>query len=282
MLPRFFIDRPIFAWVIAIFIVLAGVVAITQLPITQYPKVAPPTVTVNVTYPGASAQQIEESVLELIEREINGTPKMIYMEAAALANGTGSLTISFEPGTDGDQAQIEVQNRVARVQSRLPASVTQNGVRVDQSRSNFLMIVGVETKNVDDLPAVADYASRSIMPELQRMGGVGQVQLFAAERAMRMLDAGARREDVAAEVFSYLSRAVAHMVADAHRRTRLDSALISGGVASSGLLRELRPARLSRLDCPVSIYWGRPELSGDNACGVALIGWEEFYDGKHH
>ena len=186
MLPRFFIDRPIFAWVIAIFIVLAGMVAITQLPITQYPKVAPPTVTVNVVYPGASAQQIEESVLELIEREINGTPKMIYMEAGALANGTGTLTISFEPGTDGDQAQIEVQNRVARVQSRLPASVTQNGVRVDQSRSNFLMIVAVQAKNVDDLPAVADYASRAIMPELQRLDGVGQVQLFAAERAMRI------------------------------------------------------------------------------------------------
>ena len=119
MLPRFFIDRPIFAWVIAIFIVLAGMVAITQLPITQYPKIAPPTVTVNVVYPGASAQQIEESVLELIEREINGTPKMIYMEAGALANGTGTLTISFEPGTDGDQAQIEVQNRVAQALPRL-------------------------------------------------------------------------------------------------------------------------------------------------------------------
>lgn len=186
MLPRFFIDRPIFAWVIAIFIILAGLLSLTQLPIAQYPTVAPPTVTVNVVYPGASAQQIEESVLELIEREINGTPNMIYMEAAALANGTGSLTISFEPGTDADMAQIEVQNRVARVQSRLPASVIQNGVRVDQSRSNFLMIVAVQTERVESLPFAADYVSRSVMPEIQRLDGVGQVQLFAAENAMRI------------------------------------------------------------------------------------------------
>ncbi len=186
MLPRFFIDRPIFAWVIAIFIVLAGVMSITQLPIAQYPDVAPPTVTVNVTYPGASAQQIEESVLELIEREINGTPNMIYMEAAALANGTGSLTISFEPGTDPDMSQIEVQNRVARVESRLPAAVTQQGLRVDQSRSNFLMVVGLMTDKEEDMISVADYASRNVMPELQRIDGVGQVQFFAAENSMRI------------------------------------------------------------------------------------------------
>ncbi|NLF28833.1 MAG: O-sialoglycoprotein endopeptidase [Clostridiales bacterium] len=122
--------------------------------------------------------------------------------------------------------------------------------------------------------------ARSAMPLSHRDGNVSFSGVEA--EAMRMLDAGKSKEDVAAEVFSYLARAVAHMVADAHRRTRLENALISGGVASSGLLRELLPARLSRLDCPVSIHWGRPELSGDNACGVALIGWEEYCDGKHH
>ncbi|NLD58493.1 MAG: O-sialoglycoprotein endopeptidase [Clostridiales bacterium] len=122
--------------------------------------------------------------------------------------------------------------------------------------------------------------ARSAMPLAHRDG---DVSFSGAEaEAMRMLDAGARPEDVAAEVFSYLVRAVARLISDAYRRTRLASALISGGVASSGLLRELLPARLSRLDCPVNIHWGAPELSGDNACGVALIGWEEFCDGKHH
>ena len=110
-MAKFFIDRPIFAWVIALFIIVMGSVAITQLPVSQYPPVAPPSIVISVGYPGASAQTLEDSVLSVIEREMNGSPGLIYMESVAQANGTGSITISFEPGTNADLAQVDVQNR---------------------------------------------------------------------------------------------------------------------------------------------------------------------------
>ena len=186
-MAKFFIDRPIFAWVIALFICVLGTVAITQLPIAQYPPVAPPTIVINAAYPGASAQTLEDSVLAVIEREMNGSPGMIYMESIAQADGTGSLTISFEPGTDPDMAQVDVQNRLARATPRLPSVVTQQGVRVDKSRSNFLLFAMLSSKNPDiDITALSDYASRNILPELQRLPGIGQVQMFGAERAMRI------------------------------------------------------------------------------------------------
>ena len=138
-MARFFIDRPIFAWVIALFIMVLGGVAIKQLPIAQYPTVAPPSIVVSVAYPGASAQTLEDSVISVIEREMNGAQGMIYMESTSQANGTGSITISFETGTNPDLAQVDVQNRLARATPRLPAAVTQQGVRVDKARSNFLL-----------------------------------------------------------------------------------------------------------------------------------------------
>src|SRR5512143_2798443 len=118
-MASFFIDRPIFAWVIALFIGVFGAVAITQLPIAQYPPVAPPSIVVSATYPGASAQTLEDSVLSVIEREMNGSPGLIYMESVAQANGTGQITISYEPGTNADLAQVDVQNRLSRAAPRL-------------------------------------------------------------------------------------------------------------------------------------------------------------------
>jgi multidrug efflux pump len=186
-MAKFFIDRPVFAWVIALFVCVLGLVSIKQLPIAQYPPVAPPTIVVNAAYPGASAQTLEESVLSVIEREMNGSPGMIYMESVAQADGTGSITISFEPGTDPDMAQVDVQNRLSRATPRLPAVVTQQGVRVDKSRSNFLLFTMLSSKNPDiDTATLSDYAARNIVPELQRLPGIGQVQLFGAERAMRI------------------------------------------------------------------------------------------------
>ena len=138
-MAKFFIDRPIFAWVIALFIVVLGLVSIKQLPVAQYPPVAPPTIVISTAYPGASAQTLEDSVLSVIEREMNGSPGMIYMESVAQANGTGTITLSFEPGTNADLAQVEVQNRLSRATPRLPAVVNQQGVRVEKSRSNFLL-----------------------------------------------------------------------------------------------------------------------------------------------
>ena len=186
-MAKFFIERPIFAWVVAIFIMVAGAVSITQLPIAQYPAVAPPTIQVSVAYPGATAQTLEDSVLAVIEREMNGATGLAYMEATAQANGTGSIVLSFEPGTNDDMAQVDVQNRLSRATPRLPAAVTQQGVRVDKSRSNFLLfsMLTSETPNVS-IDALNDYAARNIVPELQRLPGVGSVTQFGSERAMRV------------------------------------------------------------------------------------------------
>jgi multidrug efflux pump len=186
-MAHFFIDRPIFAWVIALFVIVLGAVSITQLPIEQYPPVAPPSVVVSASYPGASAQTLEDSVLSVIEQEMNGLPGLIYMEAVAQANGTGNLTLSFETGTNPDLAQVDVQNRLARATPRLPAAVIQQGVRVDKASGNFLMFVMLSSNDGSLAPvALGDYGSRSVVPELQRVPGVGQVRLFGTERAMRI------------------------------------------------------------------------------------------------
>jgi multidrug efflux pump len=186
-MAKFFIDRPIFAWVIALFILVVGSVAVTQLPIAQYPPVAPPSIVVTAAYPGASAQTLEDSVLSVIEREMNGAPGLIYMESVAQANGSGTLTLSFETGTNPDLAQVDVQNRLARASPRLPQAVTQQGVRVDKSRSNFLLFTILSSSNpAIDPVGLGDYASRNVIPELQRLPGIGQAQLFGTERAMRI------------------------------------------------------------------------------------------------
>ena len=186
-MARFFIDRPVFAWVIALFVMVFGAVAITQLPIAQYPSVAPPSIVVSAVYPGASAQTLEDSVISVIEREMNGSPGLMHMESVSQANGTGSITLSFEPGTNPDLAQVDVQNRLARATPRLPAVVTQQGVRVEKARSNFLLftILSSDNPQIDPI-ALGDYAARNVLPEIQRIPGVGQARLFGTERAMRV------------------------------------------------------------------------------------------------
>ena len=186
-MPKFFIDRPIFAWVIALFIVVMGSIAVTQLPISQYPPVAPPSIVVSAAYPGASAKTLEDSVLSVIEREMNGAPGLIYMEAVAQANGTGNITLSFQPGTNADLAQVDVQNRLARATPRLPQVVTQQGVRVEKANANFLLFTILSSTNpAIDPVGLGDYAARNVIPELQRLPGIGQAQLFGTERAMRI------------------------------------------------------------------------------------------------
>lgn len=186
-MAKFFIDRPIFAWVIALFIVVLGAVAIRQLPISQYPPVAPPAVVISAAYPGASARTLEESVITVIEQEMNGSPGLIYMESVTQANGTGQITLSFEPGTNADMAQVDVQNRLSRATPRLPSAVTQQGVRVEKSRSNFLLFTILSSDDPNFTPVdLGDYASRNVLPEIQRIPGVGQAQLFGTEAAMRV------------------------------------------------------------------------------------------------
>ncbi len=186
-MARFFIDRPIFAWVIALFIMVMGAVAITQLPIAQYPPVAPPSIVITAAYPGASAQTLEDSVISVIEREMNGSPGLIYMESISQANGTGTITLSFETNTSPDLAQVDVQNRIQRATPRLPQSVVQQGVRVEKARANFLMFTILSSDDPKwDPIALGDYASRTVLPEIQRIPGVGQAQLFGTEKAMRI------------------------------------------------------------------------------------------------
>jgi multidrug efflux pump len=184
---RFFIDRPIFAWVIALFIIVGGLVSITQLPIAQYPPVAPPTIVVTASYPGASASTLEEAVISVIEQEMNGSPGLIYMESVTQASGVGQITLSFDPGVNPDLAQVDVQNRLSRATPRLPAAVTQQGVRVDKARSNFLLFTILSSDDPKITPVeLGDYASRAVLPEIQRLPGVGQAQLFGTEQAMRI------------------------------------------------------------------------------------------------
>src|SRR5574343_1121812 len=186
-MSRFFIDRPIFAWVIALFILIFRGVAITKLPIAQYPTVAPPSIVISATYPGASAKTLDESVVSVIEQELNGAPGLAYMESVSQANGTTAITVTFESGTNIDLAQVEVQNRLSRANSRLPTSVTQQGVRVEKSRSNFLMFVIMSSSDGSmDPVALGDYAARNVIPEIQRTPGVGTAQQFGTERAMRI------------------------------------------------------------------------------------------------
>jgi multidrug efflux pump len=186
-MAQFFIDRPIFAWVIALFILVFGGVAIKQLPVAQYPTVAPPSIILTATYPGASAQTLEDSVIGVIEQEMNGSPGLIYMESVSQSNGVGTITLTYESGTNADLAQVDVQNRLSRAAPRLPAAVTQQGVRVDKARSNFLLFTILSSDNpAFDPIALGDYASRTVLPEIQRIAGVGQAQLFGTERSMRI------------------------------------------------------------------------------------------------
>lgn len=186
-MSKFFIHRPIFAWVITIFVIIAGVISITKLPIAQFPSVAPPTINVTATYPGATSQTMTDSVLQLIEREINGAQGLMYMESSAPAGGQGTLTVTFAPGTNPDLAQVDVQNRLARVLPRLPQVVQALGVRVDKSMSNFLMILAFQAASGEtSRDDIADYVNRNVVPEIQRLDGVGKAQLFAAGRAMRL------------------------------------------------------------------------------------------------
>ena len=186
-MAKFFIDRPVFAWVIALFILLAGALSITRLPIAQYPTIAPPSIVVTANYPGASAKTLDDSVTSLIEQEINGADGLQYMESQSEANGQTQITVTFQPGTDADLAAVDVQNRLKRVEARLPQAVMQQGVQVTKARSNFLLFITLSsTDGRLDPVALGDYLSRNVLNEVKRVPGVGQAQLFGTERAMRV------------------------------------------------------------------------------------------------
>ena len=187
MFARFFIDRPIFAWVIALSIALAGLLTVQALPVEQYPTIAPPSVSINVVYPGADAATIEENVTSIIEQEMNGVEDFLYMSSTSAANGTASVTVTFESGTDTRLAQVDVQNRLSSVEPRLPEEVRRQGITVSEANSNFLLIVALTSpdgsRSALDL---GNYASTRVIDELRRVPGVGDVTLFGSEYAMRI------------------------------------------------------------------------------------------------
>ncbi|WP_421335539.1 multidrug efflux RND transporter permease subunit [Aeromonas veronii] len=186
-MPQFFIHRPVFAWVIALFIVLAGVIAIPKLPISRYPSVAPVSVTLYATYPGATPQTLNDAVVSLIERELSGVKNLLYFESSVDASGSAQITATFKPGTDPELAQMDVQNRIKAVEPRLPQTVRQTGLQVESATSGFLMMVGMTSPDGRfDEVALNDYMARNIVQELRRIDGVGRVQLFGAEQAMRI------------------------------------------------------------------------------------------------
>ncbi|MDB5455654.1 MAG: transporter, hydrophobe/amphiphile efflux family [Caulobacter sp.] len=187
MLSRFFIDRPIFAWVVAIVIMLAGVLAIRGLPIAQYPDIALPQVTVAAVYPGASAQTVEDSVTQVIEQKMKGLDGLSYMASTSDSSGSATTTLTFKAGTNIDIAQVQVQNKLQTATALLPQEVQQQGLTVAKSARNFLLVVGMfsndpKTTNTD----LADYIASNLQDPLSRVDGVGDVQLFGSQYAMRI------------------------------------------------------------------------------------------------
>jgi multidrug efflux pump len=291
-MARFFIDRPIFAWVIALFILVLGGVAVTQLPVSQYPPVAPPSIVVTAAYPGASAQTLEDSVLAVIEREMNGAPGLIYMESVAQADGSGTLTLTFEPGTNAELAQVEVQNRLGRATPRLPSAVTQQGVRVDKSRASFLLFTMLSSKDGRlDPVALGDYASRNVLPELQRLPGVGQAQLFGTERAMRvwvdpakLMGYGLSSAEVVAAIRAQNAQVSAGSIGDLPNITGQGTAatvVVSGQLASveafgNVLLRantdgsSVRLRDVARIELGAQSYATVARLNGQPSTGIGV------------
>lgn len=291
-MAQFFIDRPIFAWVIALFMILAGVVAINKLPISQYPPVAPPSIIVTATYPGASATTLDQSVVSLIEQEMNGSPGLIYVESVSQANGTATVTVTFEAGTSPDLAQVDVQNRLSRALPRLPQAVVQQGVRVEKARANFLLFVMIysEGGKMDPI-AIGDYVSRAILPEIQRIPGVGTANLFGTEKAMRvwidpnkLISYGLSANDVNAAIRAQNAQVSAGAIGEL---PNLDSQLISATVVTTGQLSSpgsfgaivlranpdgsaVRLRDVARIELGGQVYAPFARLNGSNAVGVGV------------
>ncbi|ELM2766566.1 efflux RND transporter permease subunit [Salmonella enterica] len=190
-MANFFIRRPIFAWVLAIILMMAGVLAIMQLPVAQYPTIAPPAVSISATYPGADAQTVQDTVTQVIEQNMNGIDNLMYMSSTSDSAGSVTITLTFQSGTDPDIAQVQVQNKLQLATPLLPQEVQQQGISVEKSSSSFLMVAGFVSDNPNTTQDdISDYVASNIKDSISRLNGVGDVQLFGAQYAMRIwLDA---------------------------------------------------------------------------------------------
>jgi multidrug efflux pump len=186
-MARFFIDRPVFAWVLAIGIMMAGLLAVRSLPVAQYPTIAPPAITIQVSYPGASAETVQSTVVQVIEQQLSGIDNLIYFASQTTKDGAASIQLTFAQGTDPDTAQVQVQNRVQLAVPRLPQTVQQQGIRIAKSSGNFLMVVGfVATDGKMDRSDISDFLVANVQDPISRTPGVGDYQVFGAQFAMRI------------------------------------------------------------------------------------------------
>lgn len=186
-MSRFFIDRPVFAWVIAIIIMLAGILAIFKLPVEQYPNIAPPSISINATYPGASAETLENSVTQIIEQSLTGIDNLRYFSASSESSGNVSITISFETGTDPDIAQVQVQNKLQSAIPLLPQEVQQQGITVEKANSSFLLVAGFYSKDGSlSQQKLGDILTSTVRDAVARINGVGSVRVFGEANAMRI------------------------------------------------------------------------------------------------
>ncbi|MCA6058441.1 MULTISPECIES: efflux RND transporter permease subunit [unclassified Thalassolituus] len=186
-MAKYFIDRPIFAWVIAIIIMLAGVMSVITLPVQQYPTIAPPSVRISAVYPGASAQTLEDSVTQVIEQNMTGLDNLLYMSSQSSSAGSATVTLTFAAGTDPDIAQVQVQNKLALAEALLPQEVQQQGVSVTKASTSFLMVVGLVSENAGMSRAdLADFAYSQLKDPLSRTSGVGEIRVFGSQYAMRL------------------------------------------------------------------------------------------------
>jgi len=193
-MSKFFIDRPIFAWVIALVLMLAGTLAILNLPVNQYPSIAPPNVSISVSYPGASARTVQDTVVQVIEQQLNGLDGLRYISSESNSDGSMTINVTFEQGTNPDIAQVQVQNKLQLATPLLPQQVQQQGIRVSKSARNFLMVVALVAK--DGLPEIAENLYKDIRKR------VGASHGDAVARAIRVLYGGSVKPDNAASLFA--------------------------------------------------------------------------------
>ena len=191
-MAKFFIDRPVFAWVVSMLIMLLGGLAITQLPVAQYPSVAPPSISVTANYAGASAETLQDTVTSVIEQQLNGIDNLLYMSSSSSAAGLATITLYFKPGTDPDVAQVQVQNKVQLATPSLPQTVQQQGVVVAKATRNFMMFISLSSEDGSmDAIGLGNYLASSVLDPLRRVTGVGEVIQFGTQiRHARLAGSG--------------------------------------------------------------------------------------------
>ncbi|MDX2352981.1 multidrug efflux RND transporter permease subunit [Stutzerimonas xanthomarina] len=292
MTPAFFIRRPVFAWVIALGILLGGVLALRSLPIEQYPSIAPPALRIGVTYPGADASVLETNVTQVIEQELNGVEGFLYMDSSSRSNGSASIELTFEAGTDIDIAQMEVQNRLSRVEQRLPEEVRRQGIQVFQASRDFLLIISLFSENgTMSTLELGHFATTRVLDELRRVQGVGDIREFYTAYAMRiwlnpdrLASFGLSAADVLAAVQEQNSQSAGGALGDLPlaEGIEINAPLETRGRFStpeefaSIILRAtpdgsaIRLRDVARVELGAQNYTSRSELNGQPAAGLAV------------